>query len=256
MDLSGRTAIVTGAAGGIGFAIAQGMAAAGAALILTDLNPAATRQAASRIGPDVEGHALDVSDCAAIEQFFREREEAGRRIDVLVNSAGLFESNPWGKITREIYDRVFDVNVAGLMFMTQAVMAHMRRHALQGAIVNLASAAGRRASPVSAVYSASKAAVISFTQSAALAGAPLGIRVNAMAPGAVQTSMWEQVDREAGRQYGLAPGAMTEATCAKTPLGRLSKPEDCVGLATFLASPLSSYITGQTFNVDGGMNLN
>jgi NAD(P)-dependent dehydrogenase (short-subunit alcohol dehydrogenase family) len=155
-------------------------------------------------------------------------------------------------ITEEEFDRIFAVNIRGMLFMTQAVARGMIARARGGAVVNIASGAGRRSAAGAIVYSASKAAVISLTQGAALELIPHGIRVNAIAPGAVRTPMWAQVESIYAATLGTAEGA-EKAQVALTPAGRLSTPDEYAGAAIFLACPESSYMIGQTINVDGGM---
>jgi D-sorbitol dehydrogenase (acceptor) len=151
-----------------------------------------------------------------------------------------------------MYQRIFDVNVKGLFFMMQAVLSRLVAAGRPGAIVNLASQAGRRGEALVAHYCASKAAVISYTQSAALAMAPHRIRVNAISPGVIDTPMWQHVDALFAALRGLAPGAKKVAVGRAVPLGYMGAPSDIAGAAVFLASDDASYITAQTLNVDGG----
>ena len=151
-----------------------------------------------------------------------------------------------------MYDRIFDVNVKGMFFVMQAVLKQMVASGIQGAVVNLASQAGRRGEPLVAHYCASKAAVISYTQSAALAMASHKIRVNAISPGVIDTPMWKQVDSLFARYEGLQLGEKKIAVGKAVPLGYMGAPEDIAGAAVFLASSEASYITAQTLNVDGG----
>ena len=147
---------------------------------------------------------------------------------------------------------MFDVNVKGMFFVMQAVLRQMVEAKLRGAVINMASQAGRRGEALVAHYCASKAAVISYTQSAALAMAPHGIRVNAIAPGVIDTPMWQQVDALFAKHEGLQPGQKKLAVGQAVPLGHMGVPEDIAGAAVFLASDAASYITAQTLNVDGG----
>jgi D-sorbitol dehydrogenase (acceptor) len=174
-------------------------------------------------------------------------------INVLFNNAAIFDLAPLLESDQEMYQRLFDVNVKGMFFTMQAVLAQMvKAGCTEGSVINLASQAGRRGEALVSHYCATKAAVISYTQSAALAMAPHGIRVNAIAPGVVDTPMWSQVDALFARYEGLQPGEKKVAVGKAVPLGRMGVPEDIAGAAVFLASAESSYITAQTLNVDGG----
>jgi NAD(P)-dependent dehydrogenase (short-subunit alcohol dehydrogenase family) len=162
------------------------------------------------------------------------------------------EIGPFLEITEESYDRVFTVNVKGLLFTLQAVARTMIEKGNGGKIINLASQAGRRGDPLVTVYGASKAAVISITQSAALALIPHRINVNGIAPGVVDTPMWEQVDSLYAKHQGLPLGEKKKRVGAAVPYGRMGLPEDHVGAAVFLASSDSDYVVAQTLGVDGG----
>jgi NAD(P)-dependent dehydrogenase (short-subunit alcohol dehydrogenase family) len=171
---------------------------------------------------------------------------------VLFNNAAVFDMAPLLDADEAMYHRIFDVNVKGMFLVMQQVLRGMVAAGRPGSVINLASQAGRRGEALVAHYCASKAAVISYTQSAALAMAPHGIRVNAIAPGVVDTPMWDQVDALFARFEGLAPGEKKRAVGLAVPLGRMGTPEDIAGAAVFLASAEAAYITAQTLNVDGG----
>ena len=173
-------------------------------------------------------------------------------VDVLFNNAAVFTLAPLLIATEVEYERVFGVNVKGMFFVMQAVLRQMVEAGVKGSVINMASQAGRRGEALVAHYCASKAAVISYTQSAALAMAPHGIRVNAIAPGVIDTPMWQQVDALFARFEGLEPGEKKAAVGRAVPLGYMGAPEDIAGAAVFLASHEASYITAQTLNVDGG----
>jgi len=170
-------------------------------------------------------------------------------------SAGVFGMQVLTEVTEAEFARIFSVNVLGTLLMTQAVARAMIARGRGGTVVNIASGAGRRPAPGSVVYSASKAAVISLTQCAALELIPHGIRVNAIAPGAVRTPMWNQVESLYAATLGPGTGTAEAAQVALTPIGRMSTPEEYVGGAIYLACEDSAYVVGQTLNVDGGMNL-
>jgi len=253
--LQDKSAIVTGGASGIGLAIARGFAEEGARVCVADVDRARCESVAAEIGRGSFGHALDVRDRESIHALISDVVARAGSIDTLVNCAGVFGMQAFTDITGEEFDRIFAVNARGLLFVTQAVVRQMLAQGRGGTIVSIASGAGRRAAPGAAVYSASKAAVVSFTQSSAQELIGHGIRVNAIAPGAVRTPMWTQVDGEFSKIMGVQSGDAEALQVAATPAGRLSTPEEYVGAAVFLASSESSYVVGQTFNVDGGLNL-
>lgn len=249
MKLAGRTALVTGAASGIGRAVAIAFAYQGARLWLADIDGAGLAKTVAQAGRDAMAIELDVSDSSAVASAVAQIDKAAGGIDLLVNAAGAYALQPWLEISPDVWDRIFAVNARGIMVTSQAVARSMVAHGRGGAIINIASAAGRRGDPNSVAYSASKAAAISITQSAALGLAPYGIRVNAIAPGPVDTAMWADVVRlRADRGDHSA-----EQMAARVPLGRISTAEEQAQAAVFLASADSSYVSGQTLNVDGGL---
>ncbi|MBU2410321.1 MAG: SDR family oxidoreductase, partial [Gammaproteobacteria bacterium] len=171
----------------------------------------------------------------------------------LVNNAALFDMAPLLDSDEASFDRLFAVNVRGMFFVMQRVLKRMVGAATPGAsVINMASQAGRRGEALVSHYCATKAAVISYTQSAALAMAPHGIRVNAIAPGVVDTPMWAEVDSLFARYENLAPGEKKRAVGLAVPLGRMGTPEDVARVVVFLASDDARYVTAQTLNVDGG----
>ena len=196
--------------------------------------------------------SADVTKSAHIAHLIAEARAVFGAIEILYNNAAIFDMAPLLESDEAMYQRVFDVNVKGMFFVMQAVLRQMVEGGIQGAVVNLASQAGRRGEALVAHYCASKAAVISYTQSAALAMAPHRIRVNAIAPGVVDTPMWEHVDSLFARYEGLRPGEKKIAVGKAVPLGYMGAPEDIAGAAVFLASSEAAYITAQTLNVDGG----
>jgi NAD(P)-dependent dehydrogenase (short-subunit alcohol dehydrogenase family) len=251
--LQGKIAIVTGGASGIGFEIARGFGQQGARVCIADVSPAACDEAALRVSNGAFGHVLDVRDRHSRDGLVSDVVAKAGGVDILVNCAGVFGMQAFTDVTEQEFERIFAVNARGLLFMTQIVARQMISQGRGGAIVCIASGAGRRGSPGAAVYSASKAAVISLTQSAAQELIPHGIRVNAIAPGATRTPMWADVEKQFSKTFGLQAEA---AQVAHTPAARLAKAEEMVGAAVFLASAESSYVVGQTLNVDGGMYLN
>lgn len=253
--LEGKVAIITGGASGIGRAIAEGFAREGAKVCIADISQEKCDQAAREIGQGAIGQALNVCDQASIDACVEAVAEKFGPINNLVNCAGVFSMQLFTDTTPEEFDRVVGVNTKGLLFMTQAVVRRMLADGSRGAVVNIASGAGRRGQPGSAVYALSKAAVISITQSAALEFVKRGIRVNALAPGAVLTPMWEEVRGSFGKILGGGADP-DKAMVDSNPAGRISVPADYVGAAIYLASDESDYVVGQTLNIDGGYLLN
>jgi len=255
LRLTGHHALLTGAGGGIGLAVTEAFLDEGAHCTAVDVaaEPGAGLAALMTRHPDRLAYAsVDVTRTEALGDLV---DAAARRfgtVDVLFNNAAVFDMAPLLEADERMYQRIFDVNVKGLFFMMQAVLSRLVAAGRPGAIVNLASQAGRRGEALVAHYCASKAAVISYTQSAALAMAPHRIRVNAISPGVIDTPMWQHVDALFARYEGLAPGAKKVAVGRAVPLGYMGAPSDIAGAAVFLASDDASYITAQTLNVDGG----
>ena len=194
---------------------------------------------------------VDVTDLASIASGVAEVEAAWGGIDVLVNNAGVFNMASLDKITVEDYRRQYDINVGGTIFAAQAVVPSMKRRG-GGAIVNFASQAGRRGEPNIAIYCSTKAAVISVTQSLALELAKDNIRVNAIAPGVIDTPMWKHVDAQFAEYENKPIGQKKREVGEAVPLGRMGDPKDVADPCVFLASDEARYITAQTLNVDGG----
>ena len=259
MQLEGKTAIVTGGARGIGRAICQRYAAEGALAVVADRLANDAEATAAEIiaaGGIALAFGVDVTDQASIDAMVDAVARETGSIDILVNGAGIFDMAPLLEITPESYEQVFAVNVKGLLFTTQAVARLMVAQDRGGKIINFASQAGRRGEALVAVYCASKAAVISITQSAALALIRHRINVNAIAPGVIDTPMWDHVDALSAKYLNLAIGERKRQVGEAVPHGRMGRPEDIVGAAVFLASADSHYIVGQTLNVDGGNRMN
>jgi D-sorbitol dehydrogenase (acceptor) len=250
--LKGKTAIITGGARGIGRAIAEGYAREGARVCIADIDGAQSAETAAAIGGGAFGLGLDVTDMDSIKSLVAEVETRAGGIDILVNNAAIFDLAPVEEITEQSYDRIFAVNVKGLLFMLQAAAKSMIAGQRRGKIINMASQAGRRGEPLVAVYCASKAAVISLTQSAGLGLIKHGINVNGISPGVVDTPMWDEVDALFAKYEGRQPGEKKRLVGEAVPAGRMGRPEDHVGCAIFLASAESDYVVAQTFNVDGG----
>lgn len=250
MRLQSKTAIITGAARGIGRAFAEAYIREGATVAIADINEAAVRATAAEIG----AHAvvMDVTRQDSIDAGVAEAARLMGGIDILVNNAALFDLAPITEITRESYDRLFSINVAGTLFVLQAVARHMIETKRKGKIINMASQAGRRGESLVAVYCATKAAVISLTQSAGLNLIPHGINVNAIAPGVVDGEHWDHVDAKFAAYENKPRGQKKSEVGAAVPYGRMGTAEDLTGMAIFLASAEADYIVAQTYNVDGG----
>ncbi|MBI2718957.1 MAG: L-iditol 2-dehydrogenase [Rhizobiales bacterium] len=252
MRLKDKVAVVTGGARGIGRAIVEGYAREGARLAIADIEHDVAVAAAREIGNGSFAVPLDVTRKDSIDAMVAAVEAKAGGIDILVNNAAIFDMAPIEEITEKSYDRIFAVNVKGLLFTLQAVAKSMIGRGRGGKIINMASQAGRRGEPLVAVYCASKAAVISITQSAGLALIKHRINVNGVSPGVVDTPMWDEVDALFAKYEGRPKGEKKRLVGEGVPFGRMGKPEDHVGCAIFLASPESDYVVAQTFNVDGG----
>ncbi|MEL7150819.1 MAG: L-iditol 2-dehydrogenase [Pseudomonadota bacterium] len=250
--LDGKTALITGGARGIGRAFAEAYVREGAKVVIADINLEGARATAEAIGHDAVAVEMDVTSQESIDSAFSTAVERVGGIDILINNAALFTAAPLTEITREDYVRVFDINVGGTLFTMQAGARHMIERGTGGKIINMASQAGRRGEPLVAVYCATKAAVISLTQSAGLALIKHGINVNAISPGVVDGEHWVGVDAFFAKYEGKAPGQKKREVGAGVPFGRMGVAEDLTGMAVFLASDEANYIVAQTYNVDGG----
>ncbi|MCB1463159.1 MAG: L-iditol 2-dehydrogenase [Nitratireductor sp.] len=249
--LGGKTALITGAARGIGLAFARAYVREGAKVAIADINFDGARQAVAEFGEEAIAVEMDVTRQDSIDRAVGETVDALGRIDILVNNAAIFTAAPIVEIERADYVRTFEINVGGTLFTMQAVARHMVEHG-GGKIINMASQAGRRGEALVGVYCATKAAVISLTQSAGLDLIRHGINVNAIAPGVVDGEHWDGVDAFFAKYENKAPGQKKREVGEAVPYGRMGKPEDLTGMAIFLASDEANYIVAQTYNVDGG----
>jgi NAD(P)-dependent dehydrogenase (short-subunit alcohol dehydrogenase family) len=250
--LDGKTALITGAARGIGRAFAERYVAEGARVAIADIDFARAEETASQIGERAIAVHMDVTDQASIDAAVSASVEQLGQIDILINNAAIFTAAPITEITRADYARTFDINVAGTLFTLQAVAKHMIDRGIKGRIINMASQAGRRGEPLVAVYCATKAAIISLTQSAGLNLIAHGINVNAISPGVVDGEHWDGVDAFFAKYENKAPGQKKREVGASVPYGRMGTADDLTGMAVFLASDDSDYIVAQCYNVDGG----
>ena len=287
----GQIAIVTGSGQGIGKGIAERLAREGATVVIAEYNPDTAQAAAAKITAE-QGRAMpypiDISNAPAVRKMVADVVAEYGQVHILVNNAGVVQTKPMMDLTEADWDRIIAVNQRGSFFCLQAVAAQMivqapealRRLAEKpadimtikqdekeattpndllgsyGKIVNLSSIAGRRGRPLSTHYAASKAAIISITQSAALALAPYRINVNAVCPGIVPTPMWDQIDQERADLFGAKPGEVARAFVNTVPLKRAATADDLAGAVAFFCSADADYITGQALNVDGGYEMN
>ncbi|MEK9728965.1 MAG: L-iditol 2-dehydrogenase [Alphaproteobacteria bacterium] len=250
--LAGKSALITGAARGIGRHFAEAYVQEGAKVAIGDIDIARARQAAQEIGVGAIAVEMDVTSQASIDAAVDRVDGEFNGIDILINNAAIFTAAPIADITREDYNRAFDINVSGTLFTMQAVVRHMLARKRGGKIINMASQAGRRGEPLVAVYCATKAAVISLTQSAGLNLIRHGINVNAIAPGVVDGEHWDGVDAFFAKYENKKPGQKKQEVGEAVPFGRMGRAEDLAGMAIFLASEEADYIVAQTYNVDGG----
>jgi meso-butanediol dehydrogenase / (S,S)-butanediol dehydrogenase / diacetyl reductase len=250
--LADRVVVVTGAASGIGRAVACAVVAEGARLTALDVD----RHGLAKLEADLDGTGVQVAT-ADVRSADQARSAIGAvlaahgRVDVLVNAAGVSTMGSVVELTETEWDHMFAVNAKGVFLMTRAVLPSMIRQQA-GSVVSIASAAGKRGSRLFSHYSASKFAVIGFTQSAALEVAASGVRVNSVCPGLISTPMQErEVEWEAALR-GTTEQAVRDRYVAAVPLGRVGTPQDVAATVVFLASDESSYITGESIDVGGG----
>lgn len=254
--LAGKSALITGAARGIGRGFAEGYLAEGATVGIADINLEAAVQTAAELGQGAYPVQIDVCEQASIDAAIAAVVAETGKLDILINNAALFDAAETVDITRESYDKLYAVNVAGTLFTMQAAARQMILQGHGGKIINMASQAGRRGESLVLVYCSTKAAVISMTQSAGLNLIKHGINVNAIAPGVVDGEHWVHVDSMFAKLEGKQPGQKKAEVEAGVPAGRFAVPADLTGMAVFLASPESDYIVSQTYNVDGGQWMN
>jgi D-sorbitol dehydrogenase (acceptor) len=251
--LSNKHIVLTGAGGGIGLAVALAFLAEGARCTVTDLAADPPAELSAHASGRVQYLSADITRMDQIDSLLDSAEARFGPVQVLFNNAAIFDMAPLLEGDEAMFDKLFAVNVKGMFFVMQKVLGRMVMHgAAGGAVINMASQAGRRGEALVSHYCATKAAVISYTQSAALAMAPHRIRVNAISPGVIDTPMWKHVDSLFARYEHLPLGEKKKQVGKAVPLGYMGAPADIAGAAIFLASDEASYITAQTLNVDGG----
>lgn len=250
--LEGKSALITGAARGIGRAYAEAYIREGATVAIADINLQRATQTANELGASAYAVKMDVTDQSSIDAAIAAVVATTGKLDILINNAALFDLAPITDITRESYERLFSINVAGTLFTLQAAAKQMIAQGHGGKIINMASQAGRRGEALVGVYCATKAAVISLTQSAGLNLIKHRINVNAIAPGVVDGEHWDGVDALFARHENRPLGEKKRLVGEEVPYGRMGTAEDLTGMAIFLASAESDYVVAQTYNVDGG----
>ncbi|MBS7438670.1 L-iditol 2-dehydrogenase [Pseudomonas syringae] len=250
--LEGKSALITGSARGIGRAFAQAYIHEGARVAIADIDLQRAQATATELGPNAYAVRMDVTDQSSIDQAIAAVVAQVGKLDILINNAALFDLAPIVDITRDSYERLFSINVGGTLFTLQAAARQMIAQGHGGRIINMASQAGRRGEALVAVYCATKAAVISLTQSAGLDLIRHGINVNAIAPGVVDGEHWDGVDALFARHENRPLGEKKKLVGEQVPFGRMGTADDLTGMAIFLASADSEYVVAQTYNVDGG----
>ena len=253
-------AIVTGAASGIGRAIAAGLAADGFSVVVADLDEVNGRAAAEEIAASNQGRAIfqsvDVTDRTSVSAAIDACRRQFGSIKVMVNNAGFNKPEPFLEASEDTWHKIMNVNALGVMIGIQEAAKAMIAKKTNGKIINTASSAGRTGYAEWAPYCASKFAVVALTHAGARALAANGITVNAFAPGVVATPLWEQLDKDLmAMGVSSAPGEAMDNFSKSILLGRVAQPADVVGTVRFLASPASDYMTGQVLMIDGGMIL-
>ena len=248
--LAGKVAIVTGAAQGNGFAIAERLARHGCVVAAIDINADGIHAAAARLGEPSRPFVADCSKVASIGEVVGQVRNAFGRIDVLVNNAGLLRIASFPDIGEADFDMTVNLNLKGAFYFAQEVQADLPR---DGRIVNIASVAGVDGRTLSAPYAATKAGLITITKTLARSLAGRGITVNAVAPGLIDTPFNAILDQKIGvEKQGLKPGEMLARRAAEIPLGRIGRSDEVAGVVAFLTSPDASYITGETIIISGG----
>lgn len=257
MRLDDKVAIVTGAGRGIGEAISIRLAREGADVVVCDVNLDSAKETAEKIetiGQRSLAVKTDVSKSSDVEKMVNLTLEKFGKIDILVNNAGIVIVKQIVELEEEEWDKVIDVDLKGVFLCSKAV-AKVMINQKSGKIINISSDSGKTGYALFTSYNAAKFGVIGFTQGLAKELAPYGINVNAVCPGIVGTKMWEYVDEQLGKRWGLPKGEALKMHIKQIPLGRLETPEDVAGVVAFLASQDADYMTGQAINVTGGREM-
>ena len=243
--LNGQTAVVTGAAQGLGFAIAERFIAEGARVVLGDVHLEATQAAAQKLGGDEVAVAVrcDVTQAAEVEALIQTAIDRFGGLDIMVNNAGITRDATMRKMTEEQFDQVINVHLKGTWNGIRLAAAVMRENK-RGVIVNMSSVSGKVGMIGQTNYSAAKAGIVGMTKAAAKELAYLGVRVNAIAPGLIRSAMTEAM-----------PQRIWDSKVAEVPMGRAGEPSEVASVAVFLASDLSSYMTGTVMEITGGRHL-
>ncbi len=250
-----RTVLVTGAAGGIGLAIVRAFSALGDNVVIADLDLAAAKSAAVSVDGLTLAAEVDVRSVASVEAVFAAAAKEFGKIDVVCANAGVSNMKRAVDLTVADWDFNFDVNAKGVFLVNQAAVRQFLKHGIPGVIVNTASLAAKVGAPLLAHYSASKFAVLGWTQALAREHAKDGIRVNAVCPGFVKTGMQEREILWEAELLGTTPELVLKSYIDQTPLGRIETPEDVASVVTFLASDGARFMTGQGINVTGGVYM-
>ena len=244
--LEGKVAIVTGAARGLGRGIAERLASEGAVVVVTDVNGEGAQQTATELGGSAVGLACDVSAYDSVEALVADVRDRFGRIDVLVNNAGWDKAAPFLELERDLWPTILGINLYGVLNTSKAVLPIMAEQG-SGSVVNISSDAGRVGSSGEAVYSAAKGGVIAFTKSMAREMARKQVRVNVVCPGPSDTQLFAEFAGDNDK--------LREALTKAIPLRRLGQPEDVAGAVAYFASDDSTYVTGQTVSVSGGLTM-
>ncbi|GAA1486618.1 SDR family NAD(P)-dependent oxidoreductase [Brachybacterium fresconis] len=245
-DLTGRICLVTGAGSGIGHGIATRLTAEGAVVVIADIDEEAARSVAADLGGDSLPVAVDITDRDSVDAMTAQVTDRFGRIDVLVNCAGWDKVGPFLEQDTAIWDRIVAINLYGTLHCCQSVVRVMTEQG-HGTVVNIASDAARVGSSGEAVYSACKGGIVAFTKTLARESARVGITANVICPGPADTPLFAEMSEDNPKLRASLERAI--------PLRRLAQPEDLANAVAFLASPASSYITGQTLSVSGGLTM-